>query len=605
MSLNPVAATSPLGPDGQVSWMVAYAATWNTFCGGLLRRSAPVLFGPISDAFMGSRRQPTAWLITLIYSFAFLLGPLVTALIRNEVPSLQTLSLCATLCIGLSQVISFFLADVFAFVLVLGVLCGVGSGVTLVVNETILSMHFLHQRRMASNMGYCGTLLAVLIYPLLLLKLVDVYGLHGALLITGGLTFNGLAGSVILSKPTWYHSAELPVPVVTAAEITSAKTTGEMVHSQDDAVLPVPPDPNQATALTPVAQKDSEIGQVSVSANVMFGDTENTGKRAAGTRRTEDRKSSGQPGGGDDVPGIKTAVGGSMEPATVRNSRHAPDGEPLFPGENATQTLAVVDDGFGGSMFAPMAVLCTMLLAPTFSVVTLLFDFVADELQHGTAAGFAVLVGAAIGDVFARLQAQELFKRTEIRQVLAVECFINGGFLFLLAMIKVGPVVFLLALALGWTSGSFVMILMPLLSTFLLSSRVQATAVACRCALAAALPVGPFLVGSLKDGGGSYTWLFVLAGGSSVIGGFIWLPGILTPKLRARVACLAPHGQEQLGLSGGAILAPDEIVNIQVDGGGAFKIPSPSFLGASRNVPATDKDATKPETLPADNTPQP
>ncbi|CAN7938663.1 unnamed protein product, partial [Ixodes hexagonus] len=552
---TPVPASPAPGPDGPQSWTVAYAAAWNTFCGALLRRSAPVLFGPISDAFMGSRRQPTAWLITLIYSFAFATGPLVSTVIRNQVPSLQTLSLCATLCIGISQVISFFMADLFPFVLVLGIVCGVGSGMTMMVNETILSMYFLKGRGTASNMCYCGTVLAAVVYPVVLLKLVDVYGLHGALLITGGLTFNGLAGSVILSK--WRCEGPCPCSIQRAFNSRSVKRTGSMGPFYDNAVKAI-----GARDLAQPGHHPKLVGSRTQGANQIYARalfaTSGRVRRAAGW---DWGTSPDEPGGGDDVPGAATRR--ALEEETqfrteINHVREDNDGEMSPNREGVTQTNAAVDAGFGGSMFAPMAVLCSMLLAPTFSVVTLLFDFVADELQLGTVAGIAVLVGAAVGDLVARLQAQALFKAAEIRQVLAVECFINGGCLFLLAMIKIGPVLFVVALALGWTSGSFVMILMPLLSTFLLSSSVRRTAIVCRFALAAALPVGPILVGSLKDEGGSYTWLFVLAGGTSVVGGFIWLPGILTsePKFRAGVSLLAASGgEEHLGLHGGAILS--------------------------------------------------
>lgn len=77
---------------------------------------------------------------------------------------------------------------------------GFGTGVTLVVNEVLLCQHFERYRRSASELTYLGSTLAAIVYPWVLMQIVDYYGLNGAMLISGGITLNGLAGSVVLAK---------------------------------------------------------------------------------------------------------------------------------------------------------------------------------------------------------------------------------------------------------------------------------------------------------------------------------------------------------------------------------------------------------------------
>ncbi|CAN8028539.1 unnamed protein product, partial [Ixodes persulcatus] len=241
---------------------------------------------------------------------------------------------------------------------------GIGTGVTQVVNEALLSMHFENRRNRASLLAYAGSTLAALVYPGVLMSLVDVYGLHGALLLTAGLALNGLAGSVMLRKPTWITADDPDKPILMVAA------------PEED--LPLPARTTEIVNLPAVSLE----------------------------------------GGDQNADGVNNA--------------------------------------------------------------------------------------------------------------LTVQCLLNGGILFLMSVFDKGTPLVVLGLAFGWTSGSLITLTVPVLKSNLDASRVQYYAELSRFAAAAALPLGPVLVGVFKDGKGSYSGLLLVSGLFSLIGGFIWLPFILS-----------------------------------------------------------------------------
>ncbi|CAN7984402.1 unnamed protein product [Ixodes hexagonus] len=223
-------------------------------------------------------------------------------------------------------------------------------------------MHFDYGRKRASLMAYAGSTLAAVLYPTVLIGLVDAYGLHGALLVTAGFALNGLAGSVMLRK-------------------------------YDAAVV------------------------------------------AAGKPPTSGR----------------------------------------------------------------LVVVCSVLTAPTLTSAMVLYDYVAVEMRHGSTMGISALT---------------------------VQCLLNGGMLFLMSLVDVGALLVGLGLGFGWTSGSLITLMVPVLKSTLDTASVQTFADLARFAAAASLPLGAVLVGVFKDSGGSYSGLLLVSGVLSLVGGFIWLPAI-------------------------------------------------------------------------------
>ncbi|KAH7936219.1 hypothetical protein HPB52_020159 [Rhipicephalus sanguineus] len=198
-----------LAPDSGHSWIIAAAVSWNVFCCSLLRRAVPVMFRAVGEAFPTSTKSSVAWMNAFIYRLAYTLSPVTSTLSR--VLSLRSLSVAGAILVGAGQVICFPLGSLAAIVPVIGLLCGLGTALTVVVDEMALQLHFAKVRYQALTLYEVAFSLSAIVYPPVFLILVDTYGINGALLVSGALSLNGLAGSVVITRPVWLPP-DIPLP---------------------------------------------------------------------------------------------------------------------------------------------------------------------------------------------------------------------------------------------------------------------------------------------------------------------------------------------------------------------------------------------------------
>nr|XP_054921369.1 monocarboxylate transporter 9-like [Dermacentor andersoni] len=187
-----------LVPDGRHSWQVALAAAWNVFCCSLLRRAMPVMFLAVGDAFATTSKGAVAWMNAFIYSLAYTLSPVLTVQCRTM--PLKVLSIGGALLVGVGPIVCFALGSLALLVPVIGLCCGLGAAVSMVVNETVVHLHFEAERRKALSIYRAAFSLSAIAYPLVLGLLVSEYGLDGALLVTGAISLNALAGSLLMAR---------------------------------------------------------------------------------------------------------------------------------------------------------------------------------------------------------------------------------------------------------------------------------------------------------------------------------------------------------------------------------------------------------------------
>nr|XP_054920613.1 monocarboxylate transporter 8-like [Dermacentor andersoni] len=214
-----------LVPDGRHSWQVAVAAAWNVFCCSLLRRAMPVMFLAVGDAFATTSKGAVAWMNAFIYSLAYTLSPVVTVQCRTM--PLKVLSIGGALLVGVGQIVCFALGSLALLVPVIGLCCGLGAAVSMVVNETVVHLHFEAERRKALSIYRAAFSLSAIAYPLVLGLLVSEYGLDGALLVTGAISLNALAGSLLMARPPWMSPSD-PVPSIHRPENADAQPAAEL-----------------------------------------------------------------------------------------------------------------------------------------------------------------------------------------------------------------------------------------------------------------------------------------------------------------------------------------------------------------------------------------
>ncbi|XP_075543049.1 monocarboxylate transporter 12-like isoform X3 [Dermacentor variabilis] len=146
------------GPDSVHSWTVAGCCAMACFCSMAGRRSSGFLLVAFLDTFQVNRSE-ASWPVML---------------------------LSALLCLS-----------------------AIGAGMVFVASPTIISEHFVKHKGLATGVYFLGATLAAFVFPKLLEYLYDKYGLHGTLLIFGGMLMNGLAFSLFPRTPEWRRSASL------------------------------------------------------------------------------------------------------------------------------------------------------------------------------------------------------------------------------------------------------------------------------------------------------------------------------------------------------------------------------------------------------------
>ncbi|KAK8754728.1 hypothetical protein V5799_002570 [Amblyomma americanum] len=89
----------------------------------------------------------------------------------------------------------------------LGVITAIGQGMIFPSNSVVINSHFNTYRASASGISYVGTTIVSLVSPPVVFYLMDTYGLRGTFLIVGGLAMNGIAGSLLVSRPEDYRTS--------------------------------------------------------------------------------------------------------------------------------------------------------------------------------------------------------------------------------------------------------------------------------------------------------------------------------------------------------------------------------------------------------------
>ncbi|KAL1483829.1 hypothetical protein MTO96_032929 [Rhipicephalus appendiculatus] len=191
-----------------------------------------------------------------------------------------------------------------------------------------------------------------------------------------------------------------------------------------------------------------------------------------------------------------------------------------------------------------MAVHCALTsLSVTASVV--IFDYAMDgDSEHTTSATLALLC-YAVGDLVGRMFYESLLGTGEHRKVMALQAFLQGGVLFIMA---VTTEVFLLApigFGLGGISSSLDMLPVPVLQRYIEPDSVERQLGISRAASGIGCLLGPVLVMVFRDDEmKSYVVLFIVSGLLSLIAGALWLPGLKREMAEAHGKAAAPGTPE-------------------------------------------------------------
>ncbi|CAH0602449.1 unnamed protein product [Chrysodeixis includens] len=210
-------AESTAPPDGGYGWVVVFGAFMVQFWVAGLFKSYGVLYVEIMETFPESSASIASWIPAALSTLCLALAPLSSALCEKYSCRLVVFIgglFCAT---GLA--LSYFSTGLLHLLLSFGVMTGIGGGLSTTPGIVIVSQYFDKHRALANGICVSGTAAGSFVFPMLIEKLVDMYGLHGTVLLLGGGMLH------VCVSATLYRPAPLSCNSSALADRTPATTT--------------------------------------------------------------------------------------------------------------------------------------------------------------------------------------------------------------------------------------------------------------------------------------------------------------------------------------------------------------------------------------------
>ncbi|XP_049514823.1 uncharacterized protein LOC119432979 isoform X2 [Dermacentor silvarum] len=225
------------------------------------------------------------------------------------------------------------------------------------------------------------------------------------------------------------------------------------------------------------------------------------------------------------------------QPAAVpegqANAGQQPEGTAAEPPKvmSPTGVVGATVDGTVAKTLAAHSALTSL----SVTAGALIYDYAMDGDPVRAPSATLALVSYGAGDLVGRMCYETLLSSGDHRKVMAVQAFLQGGVLFLMAMTNE---VFLLApvgFGLGGISSTLDLLPVPVLQRFIEPDAVERQLGICRAASGIGCLLGPVFVMVFRDGEmQSYAVVFILSGLLSIIAGVLWLPGIKKEMDEAR-----------------------------------------------------------------------
>ncbi|XP_045541242.1 monocarboxylate transporter 2-like [Papilio machaon] len=214
---RPDSTDIPCPPDGGYGWVVVFGAFMVQFWVAGLFKSYGVLYVEIMETFPDSSESVASWIPAALSTLCLALAPLSSALCEKYSCRLVVFIgglFCAT---GLAM--SFFSTGLLHLLLSFGVMTGIGGGLSTTPGIVIVSQYFDKHRALANGICVSGTAAGSFVFPMLIEKLVDTYGLHGTVLLLGGGMLH------VCVSATLYRAPPVPRPPTPVTTTTTENTT--------------------------------------------------------------------------------------------------------------------------------------------------------------------------------------------------------------------------------------------------------------------------------------------------------------------------------------------------------------------------------------------
>ncbi|CAK1591704.1 unnamed protein product [Parnassius mnemosyne] len=216
-NLRPRPDSTDIPTDGGYGWVVVFGAFMVQFWVAGLFKSYGVLYVEIMETFPDSSESVASWIPAALSTLCLALAPLSSALCEKYSCRLVVFIgglFCAT---GLA--LSYFSTGLLHLLLSFGVMTGIGGGLSTTPGIVIVSQYFDKHRALANGICVSGTAAGSFVFPMLIEKLVDTYGLHGTVLLLGGGMLH------VCVSATLYRPPPTPRTVTPVTTTTTENTT--------------------------------------------------------------------------------------------------------------------------------------------------------------------------------------------------------------------------------------------------------------------------------------------------------------------------------------------------------------------------------------------
>ncbi|GMT36940.1 hypothetical protein PFISCL1PPCAC_28237, partial [Pristionchus fissidentatus] len=236
----------PTPPDGGYGWVIVLAA----FMSNLIVDGICNSFSEMKSSFgkhFGSSETTTALIGSLLIAVYLLVGPIVGGLVNKFGSRIVVI---AGACISaVAFVLSNFAPNIYVFLMIYGVLGGIGFGMIYLPAIVVVGYYFETKRAIATGIAVAGSGVGTIVMPKLTAYLVETIEWTGTLYVYGGLIL--VCGAFgMLYRPLEASAAPIPIDTNKSdIEMEQMKAKLNLSDSEGTPEEELPPvrDPSQKT----------------------------------------------------------------------------------------------------------------------------------------------------------------------------------------------------------------------------------------------------------------------------------------------------------------------------------------------------------------------
>lgn len=191
----------PLPPDGGWGWVVVFAS----FMSNVIVDGVCFSFGMLYFHFLKHYDEPGSkimWAGSLLTGGYFLMGPIASALMNRF--GCRRVTMAGSIIASVGFFGAAFAPDGNLLILFYGGVAGLGFGLIYLPSVVIVGYYFEKRRAFATGIALCGSGVGTLVFAPLTDKLLNYYGLLGALLMISAIVLNCLVcGSLFRPLSTY------------------------------------------------------------------------------------------------------------------------------------------------------------------------------------------------------------------------------------------------------------------------------------------------------------------------------------------------------------------------------------------------------------------